>query len=460
MKIILLSGGSGQRLWPLSNDLRSKQFLKVLEHEGEKESMVQRVWRQLKNNNLSHLVSIATSKSQVEILKSQVGNNVPLIVEPERRDTFPAIFLASIHLYSEQKASDDEVVVVLPVDPYVEDEFFSKLKELENLISTNNSDIALIGALPTYPSSKYGYIVPKFESGEISNSVEKFVEKPSEKVAERLLSNNAYWNCGVFAFKLKTLLDTAGEYIDTFTFDYVVKNYFKLPKISFDYEFVEKCSNISFVPYEGYWKDLGTWNTLTDEIISNKTGNGKLSFDSSNTHLINELDIPVTILGIKDAVVIASSDGILVSSKSESHKIKEHIGSFENTPKYIEKSWGSIRTLDYSEYNNNLDSCTNKIHVLENKCLPYQKHMKKEKIWTILNGEAEVIVDEVIHFVKSGDTIHIKSNVYHSIVAKSDLNFLEVETGVSLSQDDTIIKEYDWERIKDNYYNSRPKIIL
>lgn len=460
MKIILLSGGSGQRLWPLSNDLRSKQFLKVLEHEGTKESMVQRVWRQLKNNKLSHLVSIATSKSQVEILKSQVGNDVPLIVEPERRDTFPAIFLSAMHLYSEQKTFIDEVVIVLPVDPYVEDEFFEKLKELEHLILSKGSDIALLGALPTYPSSKYGYIVPNNQKSKFNNSVKKFVEKPDEKTAERLLNDNAYWNCGVFAFKLKTLLDTAHNYIDTPTFEYVEKNYFKLPKISFDYEFVEKCSNISFVPYEGYWKDLGTWNTLTDEIISNKIGNGKLSSDSSNTHLINELDIPVTILGIKDAVVIASSDGILVSSKSESHKIKEHINSFEKTPKYVEKSWGSIRTLDYSQYNDNLDSCTNKIYVVENKCLPYQKHLKKEKIWTILNGEAEVIIDEIIHHVKSGDTIHIKSDVYHSILAKTNLNFLEIETGINILQEDTFIKEYDWEKIKDNYYNSRPKIIL
>lgn len=127
MKLVLLSGGSGKRLWPLSNDTRSKQFLKVLESkEGQNESMVQRVWSQIEAVGLGKSTVIATSKTQRDMIHSQVGTDIPLIIEPERRDTFPAIALAAAYLHSEEKVSEDEVVVVLPVDPYVNDAFLKE----------------------------------------------------------------------------------------------------------------------------------------------------------------------------------------------------------------------------------------------------------------------------------------------------------------------------------------------
>lgn len=161
LNLVLLSGGSGKRLWPLSNDARSKQFLKVLEDKNESlESMVQRVWNQLKNVGLAESSVIATSKSQVDMIHSQLSNEADLIVEPMRRDTFPAIALAASYIYSVKKASLDEVVAILPVDPYVDDAFFNRVKELERVVQESEAQLALIGVTPTYPSSKYGYIVP------------------------------------------------------------------------------------------------------------------------------------------------------------------------------------------------------------------------------------------------------------------------------------------------------------
>ncbi|MET3937909.1 mannose-1-phosphate guanylyltransferase [Paenibacillus sp. PvP094] len=161
MRIVLLSGGSGKRLWPLSNDTRSKQFLKVLEGpQGQSESMVQRVWRQLQQTGLSELATIATSKPQVEILRSQLGEEVDLVVEPERRDTFPAIALTAVYLYSVQGVGLNETVAILPVDPYVEESFFYKVTELEQVLEISGAELALIGVQPTHPSEKYGYIVP------------------------------------------------------------------------------------------------------------------------------------------------------------------------------------------------------------------------------------------------------------------------------------------------------------
>lgn len=184
MKLVLLSGGSGKRLWPLSNDTRSKQFLKVLEsHNLQEQSMVQRVWGQLEATGLSDDAMVATSKMQRDMIHTQIGENVPLIIEPERRDTYPAIALAASHLYSVQNVDKDEVVVVLPVDPYVDDQFFEQVKVLEEKLISSKADLALIGVKPTYPSSKYGYMVPKASTKTLNEYIEvqQFTEKPPEK---------------------------------------------------------------------------------------------------------------------------------------------------------------------------------------------------------------------------------------------------------------------------------------
>ncbi len=275
MKLVLLSGGSGKRLWPLSNDTRSKQFLRVLEsNSDEKQSMVQRVWGQLETVGLAESSVIATSKMQRGMILRQLGMDVPLIIEPERRDTFPAIALAASYLYSIQNVAEDEVVVVLPVDPYVEDGF-EKVKEIERVLLNSKADLALVGVKPTYPSAKYGYIVPKDHiTGESYITVNHFTEKPSEEKAQTLIDMNALWNCGVFAFKLKYLLDILIEKDLPLNYDKLSLQYKNLPKISFDYEVVEKANHIVALPYDGYWKDLGTWNTLTEEMATSQIGKG------------------------------------------------------------------------------------------------------------------------------------------------------------------------------------------
>ena len=155
MNIILLSGGSGKRLWPLSNETMSKQFLRLLRNEnGEKESMVQRVFRQIKQTGIDANIVIATGKSQVESIKSQLGENMDIVVEPERRNTFPAILLASAYLKFKKNISDDETVLVLPVDPYTENAYFETLLKMDKVIQNSTSDMTLMGITPTYPSEK------------------------------------------------------------------------------------------------------------------------------------------------------------------------------------------------------------------------------------------------------------------------------------------------------------------
>ncbi|OZT11327.1 mannose-1-phosphate guanylyltransferase [Priestia aryabhattai] len=461
MKLVLLSGGSGKRLWPLSNDTRSKQFLKVLESkEGQNESMVQRVWRQIEAVGLGKSTVIATSKMQRDMIHSQVGTDIPLIIEPERRDTFPAIVLAAAYLHSEEKVSEDEVVVVLPVDPYVNDAFFERVKELEAVLQSSDADLALMGVKPTYPSSKYGYIVPRGQvNADEHFTVERFTEKPSEEAAEELINLHALWNCGVFAFKLGYLLEILKEKELSLEFNDLEKSYQDLPKISFDYEVVENAKHIVALPYEGYWKDLGTWNTLTEEMATVQIGKGILTEDSTNTHLVNELDIPVTVVGVKDVIVAASPDGILVSDKASSPKIKELIADYNNPPMYEERTWGWSRVLDYAKYDENHEMVTKRICILEGKNSSYHYHSLRDEVWTIVRGEGELALDDSITRVKAGDIIHLPAGKKHGIRAINELEFIEVQTGSGISDKDFVRLLFKWDDVVKQFQDSRPKVI-
>lgn len=160
MNIILLSGGSGKRLWPLSNDIRSKQFIKIFKRDdGSYESMVQRIYRQIKSVDANATVTIATSKTQISSIHNQLGQDVGISIEPCRKDTFPAIALATAYLVDVMKINPEESVVVCPVDPYVENEYFEAFKDLSALADKGEANLVLMGIEPVYPSEKYGYIL-------------------------------------------------------------------------------------------------------------------------------------------------------------------------------------------------------------------------------------------------------------------------------------------------------------
>ncbi|MGG3692580.1 sugar phosphate nucleotidyltransferase [Heyndrickxia ginsengihumi] len=459
MRLVLLSGGSGKRLWPLSNDTRSKQFLKVLDSEDRnKQSMVQRVWGQIKAVGLSNQTIIATSKIQTDMIHTQLGYDVPLVIEPERRDTFPAIALAASYLYSVQGVPTDETVAILPVDPYVENAFFEKLKDIDSVLDDSNADLALIGVKPTYPSSKYGYIVPKDHKGNYI-TVSHFTEKPSEEKATSLIEMDALWNCGVFAFKLNYLINLLVEKGLSIQYEELLKQYSSLPKISFDYEVVEKANEIVALPYDGYWKDLGTWNTLTEEMATTQIGKGIISNESVNTHLVNELDIPVTIHGVKNIVVAASPDGILVTDKAASPGIKDLISQFDQPPMYEERIWGWSRVLDYAKYDDEKEMVTKRIHITKGKNSSYHFHNLRDEVWTIVQGEGELALDDSLTRVKAGDIIHLPAGKKHGIRAITNLEFIEVQTGIGISNKDFVRLLFDWKDVEDQFKDSRPKII-
>ncbi|WP_025688882.1 sugar phosphate nucleotidyltransferase [Paenibacillus zanthoxyli] len=451
MKLVLLSGGSGKRLWPLSNDSRSKQFLKVLESPlGEPESMVQRVWRQLGEAGLAESSYLATGRGQVEMIQSQLGTDVKIIIEPERRDTFPAIALTAVYLYSVEGVRPDETVAILPVDPYVEGSFFGSVSQLEQALDDSSANLALIGVVPELPSEKYGYIIPSSAEARENGvmPVNGFLEKPDRLRAEELIGQGALWNCGVFAFRLGYLLDILQQKGLPLTYEELQKQYKLLSSISFDYEVVEREKKIVVQPYDGFWKDLGTWNTLTEEMASNQMGKGVLTEDSSTSCLVNELDIPITVIGAQDLIIAASPDGILVTHKSESPRIKEVLKGTEQRPMYEERRWGHYKVIDYVKYQESNEVLTKRIFIAEGKNISYQYHLKRSEIWTFISGEASIILNEKLHKVKAGDVVRIPEGTKHSILALTDVEFIEVQTGSELVEEDNIRITLDWKDIE------------
>lgn len=451
MYMVLLSGGSGKRLWPLSNDSRSKQFLKVLPNEKGPFpiSMVQRVWGQLQEAGLANQTVIATSKSQVDMINSQLGQ-VPLVIEPNRRDTFPAIALSAVYLYSVKGASPEDVVTVMPVDPYVEVDFFHHVAKLEGVMNESGADLALIGIQPTFPSEKYGYIVPvpSDKDNQSFRKVASFKEKPDVQKAKEFIEQGALWNGGVFAFRLGFILDQLQAKGLPLNYEELVKQYDRLAKNSFDYEVVEKTNRIVVLPYAGSWKDLGTWNTLTEEMETSLIGNGSISPDCENVNIINELDIPVAVLGLSNLVVAVSPDGILVSDKEASPRVKEIANQFEQRPMYEERRWGWYRVLDYTKFPDGNEVLTKRIGVKAGKNLSYQKHYKRSELWTIIRGEGQFALNGTLTKVHAGDVLQVPVGSEHAIKALTDLEFIEVQTGTDLTEEDIIRMYMTWDEIE------------
>ena len=486
MQIILLSGGSGKRLWPLSNEARSKQFLPLLERpdgasddgtatrngiqSSTMESMVQRVVRQIRESKLDAAITFATNASQRDIIVNQLGEEIDMVLEPERRDTFPAIALAASYLSLSKGCKDDEVVIIMPCDPYTEAGYFETIRKMAQCVEADVADLVLMGIKPTYPSAKYGYVVPasgndddpstgsgtnenslnasfdKLRTGATLNfqKVSRFTEKPDEAIAEQLLAQGAYWNGGVFAFRLGYMMNIVGKYINTRDFATLRSRYSEFPRISFDYEVAEKAESVAVVPFEGEWKDLGTWNTLTDELRRHAIGNAHLGPKNVNTHVINELSTPIFVDGLKDAVVAASPDGILVCAKSETENIKKYVDGLTDRPMYEERRWGTYRVIDSTTYTDGYKSLTKSITLRSGKNISYQIHAHRDEVWTFVDGEGLLLLDDRLIPVSRGYVANIKRGQKHAVKALTDLTFIEVQSGDRLIEEDITRLKMEW----------------
>ena len=427
MNLVLLSGGSGKRLWPLSNDIRSKQFIKIFrDEEGAYESMVQRVFRQIKKADPQAKVTIATSKAQVSLIHNQLGQDVGISLEPCRRDTFPAIALATAYLVDVMGVPKDESVVVCPVDPYVDDDYFEALKGLCAQADKGEANLVLMGIEPTYPSEKYGYIIP--ETSEAVSRVDTFKEKPTAAVAAEYISRGALWNGGVFAYKLRYVLDRAHELIDFTDYQDLFHKYETLKKISFDYAVVEHEPNIQVMRFQGRWMDLGTWNTLTEAMEESIIGKGVMNEACEGVNIINETDVPVLAMGLHDVVISASPNGILVSDKEQSSYIKPFVDAMDQQVMFAEKSWGSFRVLDVEP-----ESMTIKVTLNAGHSMHYHSHAHRDEVWVVISGQGKTVVDGMENRVAPGDVITMAAGCRHTVMALTELKLMEVQLGKDIS---------------------------
>ena len=479
VNIILLSGGSGKRLWPLSNDIRSKQFIKIFKKDdGTYESMVQRMYRMIRTVDPDATVTIATSKTQVSAINNQLGEGVGISIEPCRRDTFPAIALATAYLADVMHVPSDETVVVCPVDPYVEEDYFVALKTLCDRAASGSANLVLMGMEPTYPSEKYGYIMTEgpagrqgddltssqklwkaslpdevfYESGNVTLGnererllggclnqpqnvlfapVSEFKEKPDLETAKSYLAQGALWNGGVFAYKLSYVLDKAHELIDFTDYNDLFSKYETLTKISFDYAVVEKEKNIEVMRFSGQWKDLGTWNTLTEAMEEPVIGEAILNDKCEDVHVINELNVPVLAMGIKNAVICASAQGILVSDKNQSSYIKPFVDKIDDRIMFSEKSWGSYRVIAVEE-----GSMTVMVTLNPGHGMHYHSHKLRDEVWTVISGSGTAVIDEVVYPVKPGDVLRMRAGQKHKVSADTELKIVEVQIGSEISVQD------------------------
>ena len=437
MNIILLSGGSGKRLWPLSNDIRSKQFIKMaIIVFFAFFFVVQRVYRQILAVDPEATVTIATSKSQISTLHNQLGEQINISVEPCRRDTFPAIALAAAFLHDVKGAPEEEAVVICPVDPYVNGDYFEAIRELWNLAQQGTANLFLMGINPTYPSEKYGYIMPVDQNRR--SKVSEFKEKPDAATAQLYIDAGGLWNGGVFACRLHYVLERARELLNYTDYTDLFERYDTLPKISFDYAVVEHEPDVEVLRFGGQWKDLGTWNTLSEAMEETVVGDVRMDETCTNVHAINELGIPILAIGLKNAVISASPEGILVADKAQSSYIKPYVDAIDHQVMFAEKSWGSYLVLDVEE-----GSMTVKVTLNPGHRMNYHSHDHRDEVWTVISGTGRTIVDGMEQRIGAGDVITMAAGCRHTVIAETKLQMIEVQLGKDISAADKHKYEID-----------------
>lgn len=332
----------------------------------------------------------------------------------------------------------------MPCDPYTEVGYFKVIGDMAEAVRNNAAELVLMGIKPTYPSSKYGYVVPEKEgAAKRIRRVQRFIEKPDVATAEKFITEEAMWNGGVFTFRLGYMRNIIGKYIQSDDFNDIRSRYGELPKISFDYEVAEKAKSVAVIPFAGEWKDLGTWNNLTDELPDNGIGNVTMDDTCNNTHVINELALPIMCIGAQNMIVAASCDGIIISDKGKSENIKVYADRLQHRPMYEERRWGEYKVIDMTECPDGYKTLTKELTVRAGKNISYQMHRCRDEVWTFIEGEGKLVLDGKTSNISRGDTVIIKKGMMHAVKATTDLRFIEVQSGDLLAEED--IERFDWE---------------
>lgn len=459
---IILAGGSGSRLWPLSRELCPKQLLKLDGENSLLQSTFKRLCRFIKPENIISITNIKHA-NDVKFQLSKVCADSVVLSEPIAKNTAPAI-AASIEYFKQMK-DENEVVIIVPSDHLIKD-----LEKFENTVKTGlkaaeEGKIVTFGIQPTYPETGYGYIKTKSEQDGIFD-VDCFVEKPDLKTAQKyLLEGNYFWNSGIFMAKVSTLLEEFAHYQKEI-FDNLSKLNYKesitikygvfedMPSISFDYAIMEKSSKIVLCKLQSDWSDLGSWQSLYDVTEKDSNGNvlegNAIVEDVKNSFIYTDKKI-VAAIGLEDVILVNTEDAVLACKADYSQQVKnvfEKLKKDDDKAHLVHKTvfrpWGWYTCLADGE-----GYLTKVICVSPKQKLSIQSHNHRSEHWVVLEGHAKVVLNDKDYFLEAGQSIDIPVQAKHSLQNPYDeeLKIIEVQKGDYISEDDIIRYEDIYGRV-------------
>ena len=460
MKIMILCGGSGTRLWPLSRKSFPKQFLKI----DNNLSFLQNTVKRFKENTDDNNIFFLTNKEQKFLIIDQLKDidfqfEKNLIFEPVARNTAPAIALGMKYLIDNDDLDENEVIFVTPSDHIIApvEKFLEYLKKASDIASKGY--IVTFGIIPDKPETGYGYIKKGNQIGNKAFLVEKFVEKPDFNNAKKYFESEEYfWNSGMFAFTYKTMKKAFENYakdIDKFfdlDFNDFAENFEKMPKISIDYAVMEKVENAAVLPLDVKWSDIGSWDSVYEFLEKDENNNVKngniIAMDTKNSMFLvnNRL---VSTIGMDDVLVVETDDAILISKRGEAQKVKnivEELGDNEITNFHttVNRPWGSFKVLEEEKRYK-----IKKISVYPGEKLSLQMHYHRSEHWVVVKGTAKVTIGNKEMFVHENESIYVPKSTNHRLEnpGKIPLEIIEVQVGEYVGEDDIV-------RFDDSYGRS------
>lgn len=461
---IILAGGSGSRLWPLSRELYPKQLLNLNSDKSLLQSTFERLNSFMPAENIISITNVKHTSS-VKLQLEHISETATVLSEPLAKNTAPAIALATKFI-QQQHDDEDPIILVVPSDHLIKNnaKFFETVKKAEKL--ANEGYIVTFGIEPTYPETGYGYINIINEPFGDGFRVKEFVEKPNLETAQKYIdAKTYYWNGGIFMFKASTMIKeieklapeifSVMEEFDSSTTDVIEYNLFdKMPSISVDYAIMEKSDKIALVKLESDWNDLGSWQSIYDVSSKDENSNvliGHVLDESSTNSLVYASSKLVATVGLEDIVLVETDDAILACKKDKTQDVKKIYDKLkkqnDNTHlvhKTVYRPWGF-----YTVTSQGTGFLTKIIHVNSGQKLSVQSHNHRSEHWVVLSGTAKVVLEGKEHIMSTGHSIDIPLKAIHSLQNPydEDLEIVEVQLGDLLLEDDIIRYEDMYGRV-------------